>query len=559
MPTSWYQAIPLILDKILQEHPQSILDVGIGFGKYGVLLREALDVSREKYRKKDWTVQIDGVEAFKSYRNPIHDYIYNRIYYDSIENVLPDLGSYDVIAMIDVLEHFDKDRGKIIIQHLLRHTRKALLISTPINPNYQEEYMGNTFEAHKSRWTVTDFTNYKMDYTFLDIGENRALLVKIYPNDIILQKSKNIFIKDSLFLQSLKTNPTKREPKLRIAYVLPHQNLTGGLKMLLEQIYWMKARGHKVDVYLKGCSEITSALPDWDKIEVDRDVVIPFEQPYKNYIKDCDVIVAGLVEQLAELSECDAPVLYWEQGHELLFGDFKNSSLTPQLQLLMDTMYSVPCAITAASDYVAETLKFRFGRAASVIPNGVDSTLYYPGTPPDENIVLLVGNPALQFKGFDFALRALNLAWKNGARFRVRWVCQMAPDVHGITFPLQYVVNPSQKKLADQYRRADLFLFTSWYEGFGMPPLEAMASGLPVICTECGGSAMYLRPMINALTATPGNIPVLAAAVSNLLLDKDLRKSLSKHGRETALEFSVENTCTKLEQVLYHIKQYGYK
>lgn len=88
MPTSWYQAIPLILDKMLQEHPQSILDVGIGFGKYGVLLREALDVSREKYRKKDWTVQIDGVEAFKSYRNPIHDYIYNRIYYDSIEEAV---------------------------------------------------------------------------------------------------------------------------------------------------------------------------------------------------------------------------------------------------------------------------------------------------------------------------------------------------------------------------------------------------------------------------------------------------------------------------------------
>lgn len=42
MPTSWYQAVSVILDKVIEERPESILDIGVGFGKYGVMLREAL-------------------------------------------------------------------------------------------------------------------------------------------------------------------------------------------------------------------------------------------------------------------------------------------------------------------------------------------------------------------------------------------------------------------------------------------------------------------------------------------------------------------------------------
>ncbi|MGF9965198.1 hypothetical protein [Bacillus rhizoplanae] len=54
MPSSIYQAIPDILQHIIVEEPMSILDVGVGFGKYGLLLREALDVPYERYHKHEW-------------------------------------------------------------------------------------------------------------------------------------------------------------------------------------------------------------------------------------------------------------------------------------------------------------------------------------------------------------------------------------------------------------------------------------------------------------------------------------------------------------------------
>ena len=559
MPTSWYETIPTILDKVRLEQPDSILDIGIGFGKFGVLLRESLDIPYKRYEKCDWKVKIDGIEAFIGYQNPIHKYVYDKIYYDTVENVLPSLDCYDVILLIDVLEHFEKEKGRAILQELLLHANKAVIISTPVNPDHQEEYNGNTYEEHKSKWAILDFQKYKMDYSLQSIGNNKALIVKIYPKQATAEKNEALSARDSLFLYDLaaaKVSP--RSGNLHIAYVLPHRSLTGGVKMLTEQMRWIKARGHEVDVYLKGDTDSSSALPEWNKIKVDKDIIIPRDVPFQNAIGICDVIIAGWLQQIPELLPCGAPVLYWEQGHEWLFGDLKNSPLTPQLHEQMDSIYPLPFVVAAASDFVAEVLSSRFGRSPIVIPNGIDTERYYPEAHENENLILLVGNPVLEFKGFDIALSALELAWKNGARFSVCWICQVPPNVRGVHFPLQFAVNTTQEQLPALYRQGDLLLFTSWYEGFGMPPLEAMASGVPVVCTECGGPGMYLKPNENALTAQPGDIRTLAGKIIRLLADEDLRETLSDNGRKTALAFSSQNSCTKLEDVLYHIREHGF-
>ncbi len=49
MPLSFAQAIPVIIEQVAHLKPSSILDVGIGFGKYGVLLREVLEFPYERY------------------------------------------------------------------------------------------------------------------------------------------------------------------------------------------------------------------------------------------------------------------------------------------------------------------------------------------------------------------------------------------------------------------------------------------------------------------------------------------------------------------------------
>src|SRR3990172_689042 len=80
MPTSHHHQISKIIEVIISVKPDSVLDIGIGFGKYGVLLREYLELwNNEGHQYNHFTKRIDGIEAFKHYITPIHEYVYDNI------------------------------------------------------------------------------------------------------------------------------------------------------------------------------------------------------------------------------------------------------------------------------------------------------------------------------------------------------------------------------------------------------------------------------------------------------------------------------------------------
>lgn len=161
MPTSFFGQISTIMYEIALLHPQSVLDIGVGFGKYGVLCRELLDVPYQRYHKETWKVRIDGIEGFEEYRNPLHGFVYDHMYYSLIEDTFDRLEVvYDLGLMIDVLEHFEKETGAEILRKGLNRC-KALLVSVPEAPEPQS-YLGNDLEQHRSVWTMYDFIGYKM-------------------------------------------------------------------------------------------------------------------------------------------------------------------------------------------------------------------------------------------------------------------------------------------------------------------------------------------------------------------------------------------------------------
>jgi hypothetical protein len=59
--------------------PRSVLDVGIGTGSYGLLLRQSLDIGHGRILPEEWRVQIDGVEIFEGHHNPVWDHAYSRV------------------------------------------------------------------------------------------------------------------------------------------------------------------------------------------------------------------------------------------------------------------------------------------------------------------------------------------------------------------------------------------------------------------------------------------------------------------------------------------------
>ena len=94
----------------------------------------------------------------------------------------------------------------------------------------------------------------------------------------------------------------------------------------------------------------------------------------------------------------------------------------------------------------------------------------------------------------------------------------------------------AQDELPLWYRAADLFVYPSLYEGFGLPPLEAMASGTPVVCSNAASLPEVVGDA--AIQVSPENEAALADAIVRALTDGTLREQMVARGLAQAAKFS---------------------
>jgi glycosyltransferase involved in cell wall biosynthesis len=120
-------------------------------------------------------------------------------------------------------------------------------------------------------------------------------------------------------------------------------------------------------------------------------------------------------------------------------------------------------------------------------------------------------------------------------------------DKLGLTDQVRFLDYVPVEDLVALYNLADLFVFPSLYEGFGLPPLEAMACGLPVVAS----TAPALREVLDgaALLVHPLDVPALAEAMGAALGDQPLRSHLREAGLQRAALFSWERTARETVDV----------
>jgi len=253
--------------------------------------------------------------------------------------------------------------------------------------------------------------------------------------------------------------------------------------------------------------------------------------------------------------------------HDLAFFEMP-SAVSPETldelaRHLPGTLYHADRLI-AVSDATAGDLREHLGvaeRRVTTIHEGVDPEFTEAdGTKPPEGLpetyLLFVSTlePRKNVEGVLHAFRLLaewgyrgdlvmvgRWGWRTDA---IRRVYEDSP-VHHRIHHLDYV---ERSRLAALYRHADALLFPSWLEGFGLPILESMACGTPVITSgtsampEVGGpAAVYVDP------ASPHSI---ASATSALLDDSGHRERLVALGRERAAKFSWDAAAAATAQVL---------
>ncbi|MCA9263376.1 MAG: hypothetical protein KDA60_05985 [Planctomycetales bacterium] len=176
MPSSRPHTIPTVIGILKDLQPQSILDVGVGFGKWGHLFREYTDIVASendpaRYQKRNWKVRIDGIEGFESYLTDMHRYIYDELHVGHASEVIETLGNYDMIFMGDVIEHFEKQDGISFLDAAWKRANKAVVISTPWFDIEQLDICENDLERHRSHWTPQDFDAYGHVQAFKGDGD----------------------------------------------------------------------------------------------------------------------------------------------------------------------------------------------------------------------------------------------------------------------------------------------------------------------------------------------------------------------------------------------------
>lgn len=92
------------------------------------------------------------------------------------------------------------------------------------------------------------------------------------------------------------------------------------------------------------------------------------------------------------------------------------------------------------------------------------------------------------------------------------------------------------------YQAADVLVFPSVKEGWGLVVLEALASGVPVLTSDLPVFGEYLRSEANALLVDPSSVPAIAAGMRRLVNDKQLRRHLTATGPITAEKFGWQET-----------------
>jgi glycosyltransferase involved in cell wall biosynthesis len=159
-------------------------------------------------------------------------------------------------------------------------------------------------------------------------------------------------------------------------------------------------------------------------------------------------------------------------------------------------------------------------------------------------------------KGFDVLLRALAEVSKNIDC--VLHIVGDGPLMHELrlladTLGLKerVIFHGHLTSPTEVFKKADIFVLSSRWEGFANVIVEAMSQGLPVIATDCThGPGEILRGGEFGVLVTPNDVMALANGMISLAKDEEMRVDLSRKGRIRSQDYSVETICDSWEKLL---------
>lgn len=370
---------------------------------------------------------------------------------------------------------------------------------------------------------------------------------------------------------------------MRITFLMPADDLTGGNRVVACYAKHLIQRGHQVLVVSSGRPRPTlreyaravyhGQLPALRQGLASKPGHIALSGvPHRQLAKcrpidaadlpDADVVVATwweTAEWMAQLPACKGHKVHLIQGYEIWWGgEAHRARVHAALRL--------PNSKIAISTSLKRDIECALGEQnITVLPNAIDLQRFNApprqrGTPPRVGFIYAANSP---FKGVDRALKAIEIARQALPQLQV---CAFGTQQPTADLPLPpgtcYWMSPPQDQLASIYSSCDAWLFTSRVDSFGLPILEAMACRTPVIGVPVGAAPELLADGRGILVSddSAADVPArLAEAILNLCRapERDWL-AMSERAYHRARVYSWEDATDRLESLLGQSVSHGH-
>jgi len=353
---------------------------------------------------------------------------------------------------------------------------------------------------------------------------------------------------------------------MKINIILPYfpKSPGGGVKVMYEYAKRFANKGHDVVVYhsmqtpytfLSNESKlsmywkyirhfITGRVhkgPNWLEFPATvRFAEIPYVS--NSFVRKADVCFSTWWATAFDIAKLDATKgrkVNLIQDYEVIMTDRKD---------LVHESYHLEMKHVVISDYLSEILKQQTGREVPLVKNGIDLERYVCKTPIEErnpySIIMLYANH--ERKGSKYGLKALENLKRKYPQLEV---VLFSVDEKPSWIPEWISYHRQPKNLVDLYNQSSIFLSPSIQEGFGLPPMEAMACGCACVCTDIRGHAEHSKNEETALLSEPANSESIEKCIERLLDDNYFRIALARQAQSNIRTFDWELSANKMLEI----------